>query len=225
MATSSEDGPSSSLSLPFLSNATFSIAMNHFIEHLNAHSTLKYEIRRSPYDDQDVYLEIVKFISAKPTSDGAASNKDMSDEIDEIEIDLEDAEDNPESLPPLDVTTMQMQTHKITYHILLSPIYSVPVLYFIGHSVDPFYGNTIHSLDEIHALLVPDSHRSTLSSIGIQGGISQTHHPYLGTTSWFIHPCRTAEALKMWMEDGNLGLENYMGVWVGSVGAVVGLVV
>ncbi|KAF3927059.1 hypothetical protein AA313_de0201599 [Arthrobotrys entomopaga] len=229
MAVSSEDVLSSP-TLPFLSKTTFDIAVNHFIEHLDAHSSLKYEIKRSPVRPMKptysryVYLEIIKFVSLTPSETDAAGDTNISHKVDEIQMDLEKAEEDPESLPP-PVTSTHSSTHKITYHILLSPIYSVPVVYF---NISPLYSSSdinVLSLEDIYDVLVPVSHRSAVSSIGIQGGISQTHHPYLGTTSWFVHPCRTAEALQMWMGDGKLGLVNYMGVWVGIVGAVVGLVI
>ncbi|KAF3904050.1 hypothetical protein ABW20_dc0100171 [Dactylellina cionopaga] len=207
--------PDSPPALPFLSKSTFSTAVNHLIVFLDNFTSLKHELKRSPYDESDVYIEITKFISAG-SNNAQLEGIDTDADIDiDIDIDIEAEEDDPESLqqPP------SPATHKVTYHILLSPIYSVPILYFNVYPLSS--SSAIHSLPQIYSLLVPSSFGSTVSNIGVQGGISQTHHPYASFPVWFVHPCRTAEALREW--GGQLSVENYMGVWSGIVGAVVGL--
>ncbi|EPS43138.1 hypothetical protein H072_2884 [Dactylellina haptotyla CBS 200.50] len=212
--------------LPFLSRSTFAVAIDHLITHLDSHSSLKYEVKNSPHDESDTYLEIIKHLHAsadtvtsgnEPVADGA--------EAADIAADLEEIEDDPESYidipPPASQETQDTQpTHKVTYHILLSPIYSVPVLYFTVSALSP--ATAIYKLDDVYSILVPPDRRGAIAEIGIQGGISQTQHPYLGNTVWFIHPCRTAEALRIWGDE--LTVENYLGLWIGVVGSVVGLI-
>lgn len=59
----------------------------------------------------------------------------------------------------------------IEYNILLSSSYQVPVLYFIIRDAS---GNALMDLDQVHAILVPESFRTQVTDIGIIGGISYT---------------------------------------------------
>ncbi|KAF3937644.1 hypothetical protein ABW19_dt0209927 [Dactylella cylindrospora] len=213
--------------LPFLNKATFAAAIDHFINHLQTYTSLEYELKYSPFDESDVYLVIKKFISAPAAAEQSSPTQPSEPAIDLDDIEIED--DDPESLTLQDLasppTDPSPPTHQVHYHILLSPIYSVPVLYFNIHPLSPSPQPPIHTLDAIYTLLVPPPTRShaalSLESTGIQGGISQSHHPILQTAWWFVHPCNTADALREW--GGDLTVERYLSVWIGLVGAVVGL--
>ncbi len=45
------------------------------------------------------------------------------------------------------------------------------------------------------------------------------HHPITGLQTFFVHPCRSYEA----MSGFHCSLENYLMVWLGLVGGCVGL--
>lgn len=57
------------------------------------------------------------------------------------------------------------------------------------------------------------------------GGISQGDHPVLGLPYYFVHPCNTADAVREWEREDGIGPEEYLRIWIGLVGGVVGLYV
>jgi ubiquitin-like-conjugating enzyme ATG10 len=75
-------------------------------------------------------------------------------------------EDDPEAL----IRTIQTSPGlHVDYDILLSPVYRVPVLYFLlrrdGHPQSL-------GIDAVYHLLVPDQYKKELQSVGVMGGIS-----------------------------------------------------
>lgn len=66
-----------------------------------------------------------------------------------------------------------IRTHKISerlqvdYDIFVSPIYQVPVLYFILRRADKPLG-----IDGVYEYLVPDQYKRNIQGVGIVGGIS-----------------------------------------------------
>ncbi|KAJ6263431.1 Ubiquitin-like-specific protease [Drechslerella dactyloides] len=206
------------LALPFLSKETFAVAVAGLIAQLDACAAdLRYAIKESPYDPSDIYLEITRSIDFAPSSDTAATSVATTDETSTLD------EDDPEALP------VQSQNHNLVihYHILLSPIYAVPTLHL---TTNP----PIHALSSFYDSLVPPDQRAAVAAVGVQGGISQTEHPYLQRTCWFVHPCQTAEAMRPWVTrdggeggrgSGEVGVEGYLGIWLGIVGRAVGLTV
>ena len=57
------------------------------------------------------------------------------------------------------------------YSILLSPTYSVPVLYICLHGILP---NELKGIEVAYQYLVPESSHQELSKIGVVGGLSMT---------------------------------------------------
>lgn len=51
----------------------------------------------------------------------------------------------------------------------------------------------------------------------------QKYHPIYGTPSFFIHPCRTADAMRDLARDIQLDGISYIMLWLGLVGHPVGL--
>lgn len=59
----------------------------------------------------------------------------------------------------------------VTYDVVLSPSYSVPVLYF---SVEDSTGGPVMDLASIHADIVPVDFRHQVLGVGVIGAISMT---------------------------------------------------
>jgi len=105
----------------------------------------------------------------------------------------------------------------IFYDIVHSPSYQVPVLYIT------FTARALPTPAEMYDLLVPAAHRSAVDAVGVMGALSMTEHPITGCSAYFVHPCRTAEA--MGAINGEVGLkpEQYLVRWIGLIGQSVGL--
>lgn len=140
---------------------------------------------------------------------------DTENEIDEDD----DAEClRKESLPGDDGTSHDHAV--VEYHIILSPVYRVPVLHF---QLNPGSTTSKSSLEAVYNHLVPQQYKSSMSSAGILGSISIGYHPILNTPSFFIHPCRTADALRDLASQIQLDDISYIMLWLGLVGPPVGL--
>ncbi|GIK06821.1 hypothetical protein Aspvir_002473 [Aspergillus viridinutans] len=126
-------------------------------------------------------------------------------------------EDDPEALIR---TTQTSPGLHVDYDILLSPVYRVPVLYFLlrrdGHPQSL-------EIDAVYHLLVPDQYRKELQSVGVMGGISVGYHPESGVPAFFVHPCNTADAMTRIAGWRKITAETYLLIWLGLVGNCVGL--
>lgn len=110
------------------------------------------------------FLRVSKLISL-PTTEQEQSNDILETERrDEI---LEDIDD--EALPRETHRDPTENVFETQYDILLSPSYSVPVLYFCVREAD---GQLVTDLDRIYVLLVPELLRGQLRDVGVMGGIS-----------------------------------------------------
>lgn len=115
----------------------------------------------------------------------------------------DDFDEDSESLPKF-ATTPANNISTMTYDIIYSPTYSVPVLY-------------------IHKPLPPTF------LVSVKGaGLSLVDHPVTLKPVYFVHPCRTQEALRNILPTQTVdnqqvgGMEWLMG-WFGVVGAAAGL--
>lgn len=148
-------------------------------------------------------------------------------------------EDDPEAL--IRTTQTSPELH-VDYDILLSPVYRVPVLYFLlqrdGHPQSL-------EIDAVYHLLVPDQYKRELQSVGVMGGISvgvgacafivffrisdrcgahtAQYHPESGVPAFFVHPCNTADAMMRIAGWRKITAETYLLIWLGLVGNCVGL--
>ncbi|KAI8379797.1 autophagocytosis associated protein [Radiomyces spectabilis] len=113
--------------------------------------------------------------------------------------------------------TASHQLISLEHHIVYSTSYQVPVLYFNAS----FSDGAPLSLDDLYRYVIPDTLANNLrnSPISIQGSISLTEHPVLGTPFWYIHPCNT-EAL-MQTIDYSITTENYIKVWLSFMGQAI----
>ncbi|CAO3618307.1 unnamed protein product [Cunninghamella echinulata] len=107
----------------------------------------------------------------------------------------------------------------MNYHILYSPTYQVPVLYFNAQHMD---GSTL-SLEEIYEYIIPDTYKKELktSPINVYGSISQADHPLNGAPFWYIHPCQTQNMLQSIAGVDDLSVDNYIKIWLSFVGPIV----
>lgn len=101
------------------------------------------------------------------------------------------------------------------YHILYSPSYGVPVLYFNAHT----QGGKLLALEEIWKR-VPDAYKERLSEERWTF-ITQQEHPLLGRPFYYLHPCHTADLMKN--SPVLTDKRHYIVSWLSAVGPVVGL--
>ncbi|KAG9517009.1 hypothetical protein KCV07_g6466, partial [Aureobasidium melanogenum] len=102
----------------------------------------------------------------------------------------------------------------VHYDILLSPSYRVPVVYMTASPPLP----VSHFFD----LVVPHHFRDAMRETGVMGALSMTDHPLTGMPAYFVHPCRTADTMCA-TKSGDIHVQDYMLLWLGIVGASVGL--
>jgi len=119
-------------------------------------------------------------------------------------------------------------TRVVQCDIAYSPTYQVPVLYltFAEHSTNQSI--VLPSPDEVYKTLVPDDFKSPMRSVGVMGALSMAEHPITGVPAYFVHPCRTQEALSPLLgnssPDGDPSSgTSYLLLWFGVIGASVGL--
>lgn len=101
------------------------------------------------------------------------------------------------------------------YHIVYSPSYGVPVLYFNAHT----QGGKLLGLEEIWKR-VPDVYKERLSKERWTF-ITQQEHPLLGHPFYYLHPCHTADLMKN--TPVLTDKRHYIISWLSAVGPVVGL--
>jgi ubiquitin-like-conjugating enzyme ATG10 len=141
-----------------------------------------------------------------------AESSDDENELGHDEVTEDDGE-------VLTETTTAQPT--ITYDIILSPTYRVPVLYINIQDIQHRYPPTMKTLYE-H--LVPTQFKPQTENVGVMGGVTVTDHPVTYKPVFFIHPCRTAEVMEASVEPGrNITAGHYLIIWIGSLGKSVGL--
>lgn len=53
--------------------------------------------------------------------------------------------------------------------------------------------------------------------------IMEKNHPFTHIPAYFIHPCKTAEAMQKIIGHNGVSPEEYLQIWFGLVGSCVGL--
>ncbi|KAK0275302.1 hypothetical protein LTR35_010877 [Friedmanniomyces endolithicus] len=104
----------------------------------------------------------------------------------------------------------------VLYDIVYSPSYRVPVLYLTCRG---------DSSADIHEILTTALHKPQLRSTGPLGAPSLTDHPVTGIPAYFVHPCRTAEAMAAVGGTSTRAPVEYLSLWLGLVGPGVGLAI
>ncbi|KAF8443626.1 hypothetical protein BGX38DRAFT_1271836 [Terfezia claveryi] len=213
---------------PYLTQQEFATAAKHLCELLSHCSNLEHRL----------WLLVILHECTKQEAPIHQSTENSSAEEDELAMEG-DQENDSECIVR---KVSQTKSAIIEYHIVLSPVYCVPVLYF-NMAID----STPASLDDVYQHLVRQSDLSkdvsweeTLRAVGVHGAISQGEHPVLGTPFWFIHPCETAALVENWgtvkthsiprldiddshSKKGIISLQNYLQIWLGMMGSTVGL--
>jgi ubiquitin-like-conjugating enzyme ATG10 len=153
--------------------------------------------------------------------------KEESDDVRASEDEVAAADDDDSealTAPVTDHERMRVVQCEIAY----SPAYQVPVLYltFAERSTDKSIA--LPSPDEVYNALVPEDFKSAMRSVGIMGALSMAEHPVTGVPAYFVHPCRTQEALSLMLDNDNSDIDQcngakYLLLWFGVIGASVGL--
>ena len=110
----------------------------------------------------------------------------------------------------------------VVYDIVHSPSYQVPVLYITFRSLD-LATRGLPSPEEVYEMLVLSQFRSQVDGVGPIGALSTTDHPVTSTPAYFVHPCRTAEAMEAVAGSKNATPEMYLLQWIGIIGQSFGL--
>ncbi|CAL0324381.1 unnamed protein product [Lupinus luteus] len=109
------------------------------------------------------------------------------------------------------------------FHIVYSPSYRAPILYFRAYHSD---GRPL-SFDEIEKDL--PGHSSKLLSESKWTFITNEEHPYLNRPWYKLHPCGTSDWMKLLfhsdtsLNKNGFGIEQYLVSWFSVIGQVVGL--
>ncbi|KAK7350543.1 hypothetical protein VNO77_09277 [Canavalia gladiata] len=127
---------------------------------------------------------------------------------------------------PFDHATLVCPEHEVNhydFHIVYSPSYRVPVLYFRSYSSD----GQLVPFNEIEKDL--PGHSVKLRSESKWTFITHEEHPYLNRPWYKLHPCGTSDWMKL-LFDGDKSLnkngfaiKQYLISWFSVIGQVVGL--
>ncbi|KAK4979520.1 hypothetical protein LTR28_004217 [Elasticomyces elasticus] len=156
------------------------------------------------------YLRIIRRLESGVEAAAAFPEPDIYDE--------EGNEVDDEALPHHNPNSDSTLT--ITYDIIHSPSYRVPVLYL---SCTTPANQPISSPATLYRTLVPPLMKSQIQAIGVMGAVSATEHPITGLPCYFVHPCKTADAMRPLCAGGEVDAEGYVLRWLGLVGGGVGL--
>ncbi|GIZ49619.1 hypothetical protein CKM354_001264800 [Cercospora kikuchii] len=121
-------------------------------------------------------------------------------------------DDDEEALPRPPAQRTSQSSTRLTYDIIHSPSYQVPVLYL---SSEP-----LRSPEWLLECL----YDPTAGIVGLRGTVSLTDHPETGRPVFFVHPCRTQEAM-MDVLGGREDVDavEWLFIWFGIIGSAAGL--
>lgn len=109
---------------------------------------------------------------------------------------------------------------RVVYDIVHSTSYQVPVLYLTFKDVPK---GVRPSLGEVYGLLIPDAQETQIRSVGVMGALSMAEHPMTSVPAYFVHPCRTQEAMEPLLNGQKVKPEHYLLLWLGLIAGSVGL--
>ncbi|QDS72576.1 hypothetical protein FKW77_000907 [Venturia effusa] len=168
--------------------------------------------------DDECYLRISRAGIAATTKQDIDLPGDTTSEIADADEIVEEFDE--EALPRQAHGHERQKEFTIEYDIFLSPSYAVPILYFLVRDGD---GQWFTDVEKIYLLLVPEVHRHQMRDVGIMGGLSMANHPITDIPAFFIHPCRTADAMREVAGSRAISSKEYMMLWMGIIGGSVGL--
>ncbi|KAL5121955.1 hypothetical protein ACEQ8H_000171 [Pleosporales sp. CAS-2024a] len=153
------------------------------------------------------YLSITKELQLREELEH--DDQDHGQEAVLADEDDEEALDAPRRLAPL-----------VHYHVLLSPVYRVPVLYVSITDAHHRYPPTMATLYE-H--LMPEHFKAQAENAGLLGGVTIHDHPVTNRPVFFIHPCQTATVMEAAVGKTQVTAEHYLLIWMGALAQCVGL--
>lgn len=170
------------------------------------------------------YLRITRRIA--DNSSRAKEEATCDSQASEDEVAVPD-EDDSEALVAR-VTDHDYYTRLVQCDVAYSPAYQVPVLYLTFSERSTNQSIALPSPDEVYGTLVPEYFKSPMRSVGVMGALSMAEHPITGIPAYFVHPCRTQEAMSPLLENASpsakpCGGTQYLLLWFGVIGASVGL--
>ncbi|KAI7886676.1 hypothetical protein K492DRAFT_203197 [Lichtheimia hyalospora FSU 10163] len=107
----------------------------------------------------------------------------------------------------------------LEHHIVYSPTFQAPVLYFNAYDPD---GSSL-SLDQVYDWVISAVSGANVrlpTTLSPQGGITQDEHPILGLPFYYIHPCNTHSVMKQF--EPHVNTMNYIKIWLSFFGPTVG---
>ncbi|KAM3066858.1 hypothetical protein ACMFMG_007004 [Clarireedia jacksonii] len=169
-----------------------------------------------PKDEDDLSHALEKLSSGYAPVSAPGLEVEMLDEDGDEEV-LRLDDDSTKKAEGSSQYSLYSHQPYVVYEIHLHPTYRVPTLWFTLHDLP--MNEPAFDLNSVYRYLVPEEYKSQLRAVGVMGGISAAPHPLTDVPAFFIHPCQTQEA----MENFDCPLNDYMMIWLGLVGACVGL--
>ena len=171
------------------------------------------------------YMLITKRITTPTKRVMENGNDGIHESEDEVEAEIED--EDPEALIVPAARTPEID-RVVRYDVVYSPSYQVPVLYLTFATASTNKSIPLPVANEIYEMLVPQGFKAPMRDVGVMGALSMADHPITGMPAYFVHPCRTQEALAPLMEEpshkvGSEPAVEYLLLWFGVIGASVGL--
>ncbi|KAF9301143.1 hypothetical protein BGZ74_007052 [Mortierella antarctica] len=217
-----------------LSSGDFEIAIKAFLDQVNGHVPWTFfEYKEPRSTSRRGYLALNRLQHTHKATDTENDEENLSpntdagmlDSLASIGDDLEEEED--ESQLSLSRDGAHDEFLSVSYHIVFSPSYQVPVLYFNAFTSDSI---TPVGLDHIYHSLVPHEWRDTVRNSGLSGGISQQDHPIFNIPYYYMHPCETVSLMETVLaanpdrfETQEAFLKSYITAWLSFTGQAIGL--
>jgi ubiquitin-like-conjugating enzyme ATG10 len=158
-------------------------------------------------------------------NDTLARKESGESQASEDEVAVAEDEDSEALIAPI-----AKHDHKqvVQCDIAYSPAYQVPVLYLTFAERSTNRSTALPLPDEVYNMLVPNDFKSPMRSVGVMGALSMAEHPVTGVPAYFVHPCRTQEAMSPLLGNTNPDAHSrdgtrYLLLWFGVIGASVGL--
>ncbi|KAM3414975.1 hypothetical protein BST61_g10112 [Cercospora zeina] len=123
-------------------------------------------------------------------------------------------DEDEEALPRLPAYQISEPSHTLTYDIIHSPSYQAPVLYlYFEPSGCPGW-------------LLKGGNEPAAGPMRVEGAVTLKDHPETGRPVFFVHPCRTQEAMTdvLGARKDVVAIE-WLFIWFGIIGNAVGLYV
>lgn len=172
---------------------------------------------RQVYDSsfRDICTDNMKYDTTILRITKRITDHSRANEVPHTEEDLEEEDDEK-----LNILKTATDGPLVVYDIIHSPSFEVPVLYLTLKNLP---SGRPPSIDKLYQILVPDGHKASMQAVGQMGALSLTEHPVTGTSVYFVHPCRTREAMEPVLNGRRVNAEEYVVLWLGTIGASVGL--